>query len=61
MAPQEEVLRSAASAAVEALRSAPRTLIVVGAYAIGKERVYLSIAQAREGRVVAPRMSLLRE
>ena len=50
-APQHVVLAQAADAAAAALAAAPRCLLCVGMYAIGKERVVLAIARRLRCRV----------
>ncbi|PUZ46965.1 hypothetical protein GQ55_7G125300 [Panicum hallii var. hallii] len=46
--PQEDVIDFVVSTARRYLKKQPKTLIVVGAYSIGKENVYLAISQALE-------------
>ncbi|TVU03129.1 hypothetical protein EJB05_51340 [Eragrostis curvula] len=46
--PQEEVIDFVVRTAQRYLRKQPKTLIVVGAYSIGKENVYLAISRALE-------------
>jgi DNA cross-link repair 1A protein len=43
---QDKVIEFVVQVAQAALQKNSRTLIVVGAYSIGKERVYLGIAEA---------------
>ena len=44
--PQEDVIEFVVRTAQRYLKKQPKTLIVVGAYSIGKENVYLAISQA---------------
>ncbi|PNT60953.1 hypothetical protein BRADI_5g08550v3 [Brachypodium distachyon] len=46
--PQEDVIDFVVRTAQRYLKKQPKTLIVVGAYSIGKENVYLAISQALE-------------
>lgn len=46
--PQEDVIDFVVRTAQSYLKKQPKTLIVVGAYSIGKENVYLAISQALE-------------
>uniref|UniRef100_A0ACD5UAZ5 Uncharacterized protein n=2 Tax=Avena sativa TaxID=4498 RepID=A0ACD5UAZ5_AVESA len=46
--PQEDVINFVVRTAQRYLKKQPKTLIVVGAYSIGKENVYLAISQALE-------------
>ncbi|CAD6263884.1 unnamed protein product [Miscanthus lutarioriparius] len=46
--PQEDVIDFVVRTARRYLKKQPKTLIVVGAYSIGKENVYLAISQALE-------------
>jgi hypothetical protein len=46
--PQEDVIDFVVRTAKRHLQKQPKTLIVVGAYSIGKENVYLAISQALE-------------
>jgi DNA cross-link repair 1A protein len=46
--PQEDVIDFVVRTTQRYLKKQPKTLIVVGAYSIGKENVYLAISQALE-------------
>lgn len=50
---QDEVIKNAVSVCRYALERTPRTLIVCGSYCIGKEKVFLAVAEALELKVWA--------
>ncbi|KAG0586268.1 hypothetical protein KC19_2G077400 [Ceratodon purpureus] len=50
---QEDVIRHVVRLTTAALARNPRTLVTVGAYSIGKERVYLGIAKALKLKIYA--------
>ncbi|MQL74442.1 hypothetical protein Taro_006786 [Colocasia esculenta] len=59
--PKEDVVDFIVRISQDSMRKQPRTLIVVGAYSIGKENVYLAIAQALRVQIYAnaPRRRVL--
>ncbi|KAF7833711.1 DNA cross-link repair protein SNM1 isoform X1 [Senna tora] len=51
--PKENVLNYVVKITKNHLQKQPRTLVVVGAYSIGKERVYLEISKALQAKIYA--------
>ncbi|KAI6647040.1 hypothetical protein LOD99_8964 [Oopsacas minuta] len=49
--PQDDVINHAITLCKNALKSDPNTLILVGSYLVGKERMYLGIAQALDCKI----------